>query len=243
MSRNASPSKPWHVLRSSHIHGTGVYAARNIPAGTTIFEYVGEIISAKEADRRHPVNPDDPFHTFFFALGNSKVIDGGVGGNDAKWINHSCEPNCETEESDDYRVFIQALRDIKRGEELYYDYGLILDERLTKKVREQYLCLCGTEGCRGTMLALKRKPASAAKTTSKKSTNKKTAKAAKKSDAGLTGKSATKKGPVSKDTARKAGAKKRATEQVAKSAKKATAKKTLKQAGKAGKKAKAASKA
>jgi hypothetical protein len=167
------PSKPWHTLRTSKIHGTGVYAARKIPAGTRIFEYVGEIISADEADRRHPVNPDDPFHTFFFALSNGTVIDGNVGGNDAKWINHSCEPNCETEESDDFRVFIVALRDIARGEELYYDYGLVLDERLTKTVKEQYRCLCGTPSCRGTMLALKRRrPAAAKKPTSAKGTEK-----------------------------------------------------------------------
>lgn len=167
------PSKPWHTLRTSKIHGTGVYAARKIPAGTRIFEYVGEIISADEADRRHPVNPEDPFHTFFFALGNGTVIDGNVGGNDAKWINHSCEPNCETEESDDFRVFIVALRDISRGEELYYDYGLVLDERLTKTVREQYRCLCGTPSCRGTMLALKkRRPAAAKKATSAKGAEK-----------------------------------------------------------------------
>lgn len=174
----ADPSKPWHVLRRSSIHGTGVYAARKIPAGTQVFEYIGEIISAQEADRRHPVNPDDPFHTFFFALSNGKVIDGGPSGNDAKWINHSCEPNCETEETDDHRIHIVALRDIKRGEELYYDYGLVLDERLTKKVREQYQCLCGTPSCRGTMLALKRKPA--AKKAAKKAVNKAVNKAAKK---------------------------------------------------------------
>jgi len=157
---SSDPSKPWHTLRKSRIHGTGVYAARKIPAGTRVFEYVGEIISADEADRRHPTNPDDPFHTFFFAVGNGNVIDGTHQGNDAKWINHSCEPNCETEETDDFRVFVVALRDITRGEELYYDYGLVLDERLTKKVKEQYKCLCGTPSCRGTMLALKRrKPA------------------------------------------------------------------------------------
>lgn len=178
------PSKPWHTLRTSKIHGTGVYAARKIPAGTRIFEYVGEIISADEADRRHPVNPDDPFHTFFFALGNGTVIDGNVGGNDAKWINHSCEPNCETEESDDYRVFIVALRDISRGEELYYDYGLVLDERLTKTVKEQYRCLCGTPSCRGTMLALKRRrPAAAKKTAPAKRSDKATAKPADKAAA------------------------------------------------------------
>jgi len=197
------PSKPWHTLRTSKIHGTGVYAARKIPAGTRIFEYVGEIISADEADRRHPVNPDDPFHTFFFALGNGSVIDGNVGGNDAKWINHSCEPNCETEESDDFRVFIVALRDISRGEELYYDYGLVLDERLTKTVKEQYRCLCGTPSCRGTMLALKkRRPAAAkkiapAKHPDKADSAKRTEKAAAKTKRPV---SAKKKPSVSKKT-------------------------------------------
>lgn len=169
----ADPSKPWHILRRSRIHGTGVYAARKIPAGTQIFEYIGEIISAEEADRRHPVNPDDPFHTFFFALSNDTVIDGGPSGNDAKWINHSCEPNCETEETDDHRIHIVALRDIKRGEELYYDYSLVLDERLTKTVKEQYKCLCGTPSCRGTMLALKRKPAAAKKVAKKSAKSRK----------------------------------------------------------------------
>lgn len=204
-------SKPWHTLRTSKIHGTGVYAARKIPAGTRIFEYVGEIISADEADRRHPVNPDDPFHTFFFALGNGTVIDGNVGGNDAKWINHSCEPNCETEESDDFRVFIVALRDISRGEELYYDYGLVLDERLTKTVKEQYRCLCGTPSCRGTMLALKRRrPAAAKKTASIRRTEKSSSasRAEKSPSANQAGKTtAKKKAPVSAKKTRSAGKK------------------------------------
>jgi hypothetical protein len=182
---STASSRPWHTLRTSKIHGTGVYAARRIPAGTRIFEYVGEIISADEADRRHPVNPDDPFHTFFFALSNGTVIDGNVGGNDAKWINHSCEPNCETEESDDFRVFILALRDIGRGEELYYDYGLVLDERLTKTVREQYRCLCGTPSCRGTMLALKRRRPAVKKAASPKPADK-AASARRAEKAGLT---------------------------------------------------------
>ncbi|MCK9510766.1 MAG: SET domain-containing protein-lysine N-methyltransferase [Pigmentiphaga sp.] len=152
-----TPQRPWHVLRRSSIHGTGVYAARKIPAGTSVFEYLGERISADEADARHPVDPDDPFHTFFFSLSNGEVIDGNAGGNDARWINHSCAPNCETEETDDHRIFIHALRDIRRGEELFFDYGLILEERHTRKVKEQYRCLCGAADCRGTMLAPKRR--------------------------------------------------------------------------------------
>ena len=148
------PIKPWHAVRRSKLHGNGVFAARKIPAGTRIIEYGGQRISAKEADRRHPTNPDDPFHTFFFALSSGRVIDGGDEGNDARWINHSCEPNCEAQEGKHgKRVYIVAVRDIARGEELSYDYGLVLDGRITA-LRDGYRCLCGTPPCRGTMLAL-----------------------------------------------------------------------------------------
>lgn len=148
----------WHVVRHSPIHGNGVFAARNIPAGTRIIEYGGKRISPKEADRRHPTNPDDPFHTFFFSLSSGKVIDGDDCGNDAKWINHSCEPNCESMEGrHGKRVYITAKRDIAKGEELNYDYGLVIDDKLTKKLQKQYECRCGAPFCRGTMLALPKK--------------------------------------------------------------------------------------
>ena len=98
MTSEDTPIKPWYVVRRSKLHGNGVFAARKIPAGTRIIEYGGARISAKEADRRHPTNPDDPFHTFFFALSSGRVIDGGDQGNDARWINHSCEPNCAAQE-------------------------------------------------------------------------------------------------------------------------------------------------
>jgi SET domain-containing protein len=152
---NGIPPKPWHVVKRSRIHGNGIYAKRKIPAGVRIMEYIGELISSAEADRRHPVNPDDPFHTFFFALGTGKVIDGSRGGNDARWINHSCEPNCETEETDDGRIFVVSLQPIPRGEELFYDYGLVIDARYTQKLKDEYKCLCGSAHCRGTMLAPK----------------------------------------------------------------------------------------
>lgn len=151
-------SAPWHVVRKSTLHGNGVFAARRIPAGTRIVEYGGRRITNEQADALHPVNPDDPFHTFFFALSSGKVIDGGNRGTDARWINHSCSPNCEAQEnSKGERVHIVALRDIEPGEELFYDYGLVMEERLTKKLKEQYRCLCGTPACRGTMLALPEK--------------------------------------------------------------------------------------
>jgi hypothetical protein len=149
--------KPKIIVRTSRIHGRGVYAGRKLKKGERIVEYKGEVISWREADRRPPSDPDDPNHTFFFALDDHrKVIDANVGGNAARWINHSCEPNCETTE-DEGRVFIEALRDIRAGEELSYDYGLIIDERITPTLKKQYRCLCGAPHCRGTMLALRKR--------------------------------------------------------------------------------------
>jgi len=146
------------VVRNSPIHGRGVYAARKIAKGERVMEYRGEIISWKEADRRPPSDPNDPHHTFLFSLEDGKrVIDASVRGNDARWINHSCAPNCETEETEEGRVFVEALRDIARGEELNYDYCLVIDEKITKKLKRQYECRCGAKECRGTMLALKKK--------------------------------------------------------------------------------------
>jgi len=145
-------------VRNSPIHGRGVYAARAIAKGERVMEYRGEIISWKEADERPPSDPNDPHHTFLFSLDDGKrVIDASQSGNDARWINHSCDPNCETEESESGRVYIEALRDIARGEELNYDYCLIIEEKLTKKLQRQYLCLCGAAKCRGTMLAVPKK--------------------------------------------------------------------------------------
>ena len=155
---SAARRGPKFVVRNSPIHGRGVYAARPIRAGERIIEYTGELISWKEADRRPPSDPDDPHHTFLFSLGDGKrVIDANVGGNSARWINHSCDPNCETEETDSGRVYIEALRDIRRGEELHYDYCLIIDGKITKKLKRKYRCLCGAPQCRGTMLAKKKK--------------------------------------------------------------------------------------
>jgi SET domain-containing protein len=146
--------KPRIIVRNSRIHGRGVYAARRLKAGEVIIEYKGERIGWKEADRRPPSDPDDPHHTFYFSLSDGRtVIDANVGGNAARWINHSCDPNCETEESDDGRVFIQAMRDIRKGEELNYDYALVIDERMTPSLKRSYACHCGARNCRGTMLA------------------------------------------------------------------------------------------
>ncbi|MEJ6021444.1 SET domain-containing protein [Ramlibacter sp. PS4R-6] len=145
-------------VRRSGVHGKGVFALQDIAEGETLIEYVGEIITWKQADKRAPSDPNDENHTFFFSIDDGKrVIDANVGGNAARWINHSCDPNCESDEDDEtHRVFIKALRNIKAGEELNYDYGLVIDEPYTKKLKAQYLCLCGAKNCRGTMLAPKR---------------------------------------------------------------------------------------
>lgn len=156
LASSADHSKPLFAVRKSKIHGNGVFATRKIPAGTRIAEYEGERITWKEAVRRENLKPADSFHTFFFSLESGKIIDGGVNGNDARWINHACEPNCEAREEDG-RVFIYALRDIARGEELNYDYGLILEERHTPKLKKAYECRCGAPSCRHTLLAPKRK--------------------------------------------------------------------------------------
>jgi SET domain-containing protein len=142
-------------VRKSGVHGKGVYAARPIKKGETIIEYVGEVITWDEALRRHPHDPSDPNHTFYFHIDEGRVIDAKFGGNASRWINHACAPNCEADD-DGERVFIKALRNIKPGEELFYDYGLVIDERYTPALKRQFACHCGHKSCRGTMLAPKR---------------------------------------------------------------------------------------
>jgi SET domain-containing protein len=141
-------------VRRSGVHGKGVFAVQDIAKGETLIEYVGEIISWAEAQRRHPHDPKDPNHTFYFHIDEDHVIDAKVGGNSSRWINHSCDPNCEADEQGG-RVFIKSLRKIKAGEELNYDYGLVIDEPYTKKLLAQYPCWCGSGNCRGTLLAPK----------------------------------------------------------------------------------------
>ena len=143
-------------VRRSGVHGKGVFALRPLAAGERIIEYTGERISWKEALRRHPHDPQDPNHTFYFHIDDGHVIDALYGGNASRWINHACDPNCESDEQDG-RVFIRALRDIAPGEELFYDYGLVIDERYTPRLKKQYACRCGSASCRGTMLAPKRR--------------------------------------------------------------------------------------
>jgi SET domain-containing protein len=141
-------------VRKSGVHGKGVFSVAPLKKGEVLIEYKGEIISWKEALRRHPHDPKDPDHTFYFHIDDKNVIDAKFGGNAARWINHACTPNCEADEIDG-RIFIKALRAIKPGTELFYDYGLIIDEPYTPELQKKFECRCGTQGCRGTMLAPK----------------------------------------------------------------------------------------
>ena len=148
-----SPARRIQTRRSG-VHGKGVFALQDLAEGETLIEYVGEVINWPEALRRHPHDPAQPNHTFYFHIDENHVIDANLGGNSSRWINHSCQPNCEAEE-DEGRVFIKALRNIGAGEELFFDYGLIIEGRHTKKLLADYPCWCGAPACRGTLLAPK----------------------------------------------------------------------------------------
>jgi SET domain-containing protein len=148
---------PLIETRQSPIHGTGVFAARRIGEGTRVIEYVGERVSHAEADRRYEDKDASDSHTFLFIVDGRTVIDAGVGGNAARFINHSCDPNCETV-IEDRRVFIYALRDIAAGEELAYDYLIQREPDDPPDVEEVFRCRCGSCKCRGTMLAPKSMP-------------------------------------------------------------------------------------
>ena len=156
MSKKNAPTGNRRIqTRRSGVHGKGVFAVQPIAEGETLIEYVGEIISWPEAQARHPHDPGNPNHTFYFHVDEEHVIDALYGGNSSRWINHACDPNCEAEEQNG-RIFIKALRNIEAGEELNYDYGLIIDERYTPKLKAEYPCWCGSAKCRGTLLAPKR---------------------------------------------------------------------------------------
>jgi SET domain-containing protein len=143
------------VVRRSGVHGKGVFTLTGFAAGERIIEYTGEVITWEEAQTRHPHNPDDPNHTFYFHVDEEHVIDGNFNGNSSRWINHGCDPNCEAEDKGG-RIFIHALRDIAAGEELFFDYRLMIEGRLSAKLKREYACRCGAANCRGTMLAPRR---------------------------------------------------------------------------------------
>lgn len=143
-------------VKQSSVHGKGVFAVVDIPKNTKIIEYTGERISWDVAVDRHPHDPKQPNHTFYFGLDDGSVIDAKFGGNAAMWVNHSCAPNCKAIEEDvgkKSKVFLYSKKNIKAGDELFYDYGLEVEDKLTKKLKKDYECRCGSNKCRGTMLA------------------------------------------------------------------------------------------
>ena len=141
-----------YTVRSSPTHGRGAFATRTIRKGIRIVEYRGARSSWDVACERPPSDPSDPYHTLLFELSDGRVIDAGVRGNAARWINHGCEPNCEAIEYDDGRVFIHARRTIRAGEELTYDYRLSFVGPISRRAREALRCHCGAKRCRGTLL-------------------------------------------------------------------------------------------
>lgn len=154
-SSDSTRGMPIKVIHSG-IHGRGIIATEPIAAGQRIIEYTGDRITPAEADRRYPFDENTPQHTFLFSVSDRVIIDAAVGGNAARFINHSCDPNCEAV-IERGRVFIEALRDIEPGEELGYDYWFVLDDPHNAENKALYPCNCGSRNCRGTMLADKRK--------------------------------------------------------------------------------------
>ncbi len=147
---------PLFKVRHSPIHGYGVFAARKIRKGTTIIEYLGDRITHAEADDRYEDKDPNDNHTFLFTVDAKTVIDAGVGGNEARYINHGCDPNCESTTLKK-RIFIEAIRTIRPGEELAYDYQIQRDSDDAANVDVVFACRCGAKNCRGSMLEPARK--------------------------------------------------------------------------------------
>lgn len=147
-----------YVIKRSKIQGRGGFATRLIRKGARVAEYLGERISHEEGDRRYDDDTMKRHHTFLFVVDKRIVIDAARGGNDARFLNHSCDPNCETV-IEKRRVFIEAMRAIHPGDELTYDYSYDRDDATGwgKEAEAQYPCHCGAANCRGTILAPEKK--------------------------------------------------------------------------------------
>jgi len=143
--------EPLFEVRNSPVHGLGAFALRRIRKGTRIVEYLGERVSHQEADRRYESKEANDAHTFLFIVDSKIVIDAGVAGNEARFLNHSCNPNCESV-IEKRRVFIEAVRDIEPGEEMTYDYQIQREDDDPPGIEEVFACRCGFPQCRGTML-------------------------------------------------------------------------------------------
>ncbi len=154
-------------VRNSRIQGKGVFATKRIKKGQRIIEYIGERISPEEETLRYDDESMDRHHTFLFAIDEKTTIDAGRIGNDAKYINHSCDPNCEAVDEEG-RIFVEAIKNIQPGTELFYDYAFEQEEPLTQELIDMYPCHCGTKKCRGTILKVKKKRKSKKKTAKKR---------------------------------------------------------------------------
>ncbi len=140
-------------VKSSRIAGRGAFAIRPIRQGERLIEYLGERVTHAVADARYDDLAMADHHTFLFAVNRRTVIDASVDGNEARFINHSCDPSCEAR-IEQSRVFIEAIRDVAAGEELVYDYGYGRDGTETADEEFRlYACRCGSPKCRGTILA------------------------------------------------------------------------------------------
>jgi SET domain-containing protein len=145
-------TRPAFVKLRSTIHGLGVFAARRIRRGRRLIDYAGEVLTTADVRSRYDDAAADNPHTLLFHVGRNHYLDASVGGNDARFINHSCDPNCEAEASDG-SVSIRAIRNIQPGVELTYDYALEIENGATRSRRDLYPCRCGAAACRGTMLS------------------------------------------------------------------------------------------
>jgi hypothetical protein len=150
-------ARPLFEVRHSPIHGYGVFALRRIRKGTLVTEYLGDRVTHAEADARYEDKDPNDNHTFLFTVDSRTVIDGGVGGNDARFINHGCDPNCESTTLNK-RIYVEAIRTIQPGEELAYDYQIERDPEDPPNVDEIFACRCGAAKCRGSMLVARKKP-------------------------------------------------------------------------------------
>jgi uncharacterized protein len=144
----------YFAIRRSGVHGKGAFALKDIRKGTRLVEYVGENISPAESDRRYDDTKVKDHHTFLFSVDSRKVIDATYGGNEARFINHSCDPNCDAV-IENRRVYIEANRTIRKGEELAYDYNYERTPKTTRADEKLYKCLCGSPNCRGTIVSAK----------------------------------------------------------------------------------------
>jgi hypothetical protein len=142
-------------IRASPIQGLGAFATERIAVGARLIEYTGERLTPKEADERYPDDFTERHHTYLFAIDEEVVIDAAVGGNEARFINHSCDPNCDAV-IEDGCIWIDSIREIAPGEELAYDYAYVLEERHSPSAKRRFPCSCGSRTCRETILAKKR---------------------------------------------------------------------------------------